>query len=149
MARFFGAGGVAKKKQYLAVADGAQVDEIRRLVVDGMVVELKIRSVDHVADRSFDENAEIVGNVVIHAEKFHFKRPQLKAGAVVGGFNVQFRAGRKIILTLEDDGARERRGDHSESRMPDFFNDVGNGPDVVIVSVGENRADDIFDLFFR
>ena len=113
----------------------------------GIIVELKVRSMADDTDGRSDSDPDGVWYVVIYMEEFDRKYTEFKYRVRLDLLYVDLAHVLEVVLTLHDDGARQRHGVYGW--VSDLGNDVGDAADVIVVSMRYDHSSDLVLVFLE
>ena len=128
--------GVAEQGQNALVAQLAQTGEIGHPVRGGGV-DLEVAGDDDPAHGRVDAEGDGVGNGMVHVDEFHGEAACLDQIAGLVGDQTD-RVGQTVLLQLEADQTVGQG--RAVDRRVGGLEDVGDGPDVILMAVGNEEA---------
>ena len=130
-------GGVAHKGKYAFIAQLSKTLQVDRIAIDRCEIDLEITGVYNGACRRFDGQRSSIYDAVIGLDKFNVKLSQLDN--IPERNDMALRNLEKIMLAqLVFDDAHCQPC--SVNGNIDLFQNIGQGADVVFVTVGNNKA---------
>ena len=137
IARALHVGGVRQQGQDSLLAQSAEPGQVDDLPVDGGGVDLEVAGVDHGAHAGVDGEGHGVGDGVVHMDELHLELSGLHR--LPGLHGHQLRAVQQaVLLELQPDQPGGEAG--AVNGQVDLLEDIGDGPDVVLVAVGDEQA---------
>ena len=133
-------GGVGQQGQNALVAQLAQAGQVDHAALDGGGVDLEVAGVDAGAHGALDGKGHRVGDGVVHVDELHGEFARLDHISRLAGDELGL-AQQAVLLQLQLDEPRAHAGgvDGGVHRAQH----IGQGPDVVLVSVGDEDAPDL------
>ena len=131
--------GVREQREHALLAQLAEAREVDDLAVDGRGVDLEVARVDDGAKPGVDGKRHAVRDGVVHMNELHAELAGLDRHAAfdrddLGGLQ------KPVLLELQANEARGEAG--AVDGHIDLLEDVGDGPDVVLVAVGDEQTAD-------
>ena len=133
-------GGVAQQGQHALLSQLSQAGEVGHPTLDGGGVDLEIAGVNHRADGGLDGEGHRVGNGVVDMNELHAELAGLDHLARLAGDELGL-VGEVVFLQLQAHQSRRHAG--GVDGHVDAAQQVGDGPDVVLVAVGEKNTPDL------
>ena len=132
-------GGIGKQGQHALLAQLPEAPQVDDVPVNGGGVDLEVPGVNDDAHAGMDGKGNRVGDGVVDVDEFHIKFPHLNHfpglhGDQLGLFE------QAVFLQLQLDEPGGQTG--AVYRHIHLLENVGDGPDVVLMSVGDEQAPD-------
>ena len=144
VARALHVGGIGAEGQDPFLPQLAQPGQIDDLPVDGGGVDLEVSRVDHGAHMGVDGEGHGVGDGVVHMDELHGELPRPDGLARLHGDELGA-LDQAVLLQLQLDEARGKPG--AVDGHVYLLEDIGNGPHMVLVAVGDEQAPDTGTVF--
>ena len=130
---------IGQQRQHALLAQLAEAGEVDDLPVDGSGVDLEVAGVDNGAHPRVDGEGHGVGDGVVDVDELHLELARLHGLAGLDGHKLR-RVEQVVLLQLEPDEPRREAG--AVDGHVHLLEDVGDGPDVVLVAVGDEQTAD-------
>ena len=139
-------GGFAHEEQNALLAVFADAGQIDHVAVDGRYVDLEVTGVEHHAHGGGDGDAAGIRNGVVHADEFRGEGTQFHG--IAGGYGVHLHlVGQTLLCQLILQNTQRQAGT-VDGRI-DGAEHVGQGSDVILVSVGQKNTADAIRILFQ
>ena len=137
VARALHISGVRQQGQNSLVTQGAEAGQVDDLPIDGGGVDLKVAGVDNGAHAGVDGEGHGVGYGMVHMDELHLELARPDGAARLhsddlGGVQ------QAMLLKLQLDEPGGKAG--AVDRHIHLLENIGNGPDVVLMAVGDEQA---------
>ena len=136
-ARTLHIGGVRQQCQDALLPQLAEAGKVDDLPVDGGGVDLEVAGVDHGAHAGVDGEGHGVGDGVVHMDELHLELSGLHRLPGLHGHKLRA-VQQAVLLELQPDQPGGEAG--AVNGQVDLLEDIGDGPDVVLVAVGDEQA---------
>ncbi len=137
IARALHVGGVRQQRQHALLAQLAEARQVDDLPIDGRGVDLEVAGVHHRAHPCVNGEGHRVGDGVVHVDELHLELAGPHRLARLHGDQLRG-AGQPVLLQLQLD---QPRGEpRAVDGHIDLLEHIGDGPDVVLVPVGNEQA---------
>ena len=133
-------GGVRQQGQDSLLAQSAEPGQVDDLPVDGGGVDLEVAGVDAQAHRRLDGEGHRVGNGVVDVDELHAEPPGLDHLARLAGDELGL-VQQAVLLQLQLHQPRGHAG--GVDGHVDIPQQIGDGADVILVTVGQEDAPDL------
>ena len=133
-------GGVGQQGQHPLLAQLAQAGQVHHPPLDGGGVDLEGAGVDTGAHGALDGKGHCVGDGVVHMDELHAELARLHHVPGLAGDELGL-GQQAVLLQLQADQAHAHAGGIDGG--VDGAQHIGQGPDVVLVSVGDEDAPDL------
>ena len=140
VARALHVGGVGQQGQHPLLAQLAQPGQVHHPALDGGGVDLEVAGVDDGTHRALDGEGHRVGDGVVHVDELHRELARLDHVPRLAGDQLGL-VQQAVLLQLQLDQARAHAG--GVDGGVDGPQHIGDGPDVVLVAVGDEDAPDL------
>ena len=130
-------GGVGQQGQNALVTQGTEAGQVDDLPVDGGGVDLKVAGVDNGAHAGADGEGHGVGNGVVHMDELHLELAGPDGAARLHGDDLGG-VQQAVLLKLQLNKSGGEAG--AVDGHIHLLENIGNGPDVVLVAVGDEQA---------
>ena len=144
VARAFHIGGVGQQGQHAFLTQLTQTGQVHHPALNGGGVNFKVAGVDTNACRTLDGEGHRIRNGVVHMDKLHAEPPRLDQISRLTGNELGL-AQQAVLLQLQFDEPSGHAGsvDGGVHRPQD----IGQGPNVVLVAVGDEDTANLVLIF--